>query len=1171
MNTLTIYREGSPVITVDIDDKTVFIQKIMTEHRIASEFYSRSVLDLRIGDYITHNLENFYVNRLPSITKLDNATFQYRVDFESVLYDLNKKLFISTDGLAEYGRTGNASDFIGDIVANMNASGFAGGWTVGTVDSTDEKTLVFSNENCRSALMKVAEAFGLEFSIANKSISMVDSVGSITANTFEYGRNNGLYRLVREQVADQNIVTKVYGFGSSMNIPYTYRNRAKRLVFEERYLTKNTEIYGVIEGQYTNDDIYPNRTGSVTAVNMEFEGDVFNVRDSYIEDSAITGFDINDYVIAGLDPLIVFKSGDLSGQEFVIWKFDNATKRIHFNPQSDEDGYTTPNPLNVPQVGDLYTLVNIALPESYIADAELALKNATQAYLDENSVPMVVYSVEIDPKYAKANAMTLHAGDRVTVVDTQLGVDSLIRISEITYPLTNIYKVKATIADFVPYTQQERIVKAAVSNITETRIVDRSGDELTRRYTMRQRQLKDLIFDTDGYFDVTNIRPLSIETQHLAVGVGSQNFHLNGVRIMANYLGDPNRIYVSTGQLVHHEFEIEGLGYEWVIGSALDQSGLDPDTAYYLYARCETDALTGTWVLSASHIKYNDEPGYYNFLCGILYTVIDGVRDFDFTYGMTYINGRTITTGRIQTVNEINYIDLDTNAFNLGGTDAGIDWNVTAAGVLTIRGAVVQRAVGETFPIVVFRGAYNPVTVYHNGDEVMYNSVMWLYHNNTPAAGMPVIEGDFWTQVGTSVAATQSPIPVFRGQWSAGVDYYGTTSRTDIVYYPDTGLYYIARTTAGDPFRDVLPTDTDYWSSFGASFSSVATEILFAEFGVIENAAIRYFRGVPVTLGSLDGSVVHTQAAVAGTNRIDRILMMGSSGSALISVDGHTQTINYYGVSIEETCMHFVELFADGWLADYGIEVTSFSDFLYFEFTWGEDATEAASVTPISGTLSGEVDDPVYQAYVSGTKQIDTITLTGEGGTAAIRCNMVIRRATYRTDREVTASDFVTLWGGEYDAENVVLAASGENIVCTSKYKGYSFTLDTDIWNVATLHRGGIDIDGNDIYESHENNDNYGVVRINYRGHNGGGDYYRHTIIGTGRNESLAIFSPISNTGGAKAGITLRYGGFGFPAMTTAARNAYNFSIGTVIYNSELQQLQIRKASGWFNIVTIGA
>ncbi|HQO73091.1 MAG TPA: hypothetical protein PLJ53_10150, partial [Sedimentibacter sp.] len=78
-------------------------------------------------------------------------------------------------------------------------------------------------------------------------------------------------------------------------------------------------------------------------------------------------------------------------------------------------------------------------------------------------------------------------------------------------------------------------------------------------------------------------------------------------------------------------------------------------------------------------------------------------------------------------------------------------------------------------------------------------------------------------------------------------------------------------------------------------------------------------------------------------------------------------------------------------------------------------------------------------------------------------------------------------------------------------------------------------------------------------------------IIGTGRNESLAIFSPISNTGGAKAGITLRYGGFRFPAMTTAARNAYNFGIGTVIYNSELQQLQIRKASGWFNIVTIGA
>ena len=383
MNTLTIYRSAAPTVTVDIDERTFFSQKLMTEHRVASEFYSSSVLDIQIGDYVTHNSENLYINRLPGVTKLNNSLYHYRIDFESVWYELKKKLFISTDGLAEYGYTGNATDFLTNIVANMNVND--SGWTVGTVDSTDEKTIVFSNESCSAALIKVAEAFGLEFSITTKSISLVASAGSDTEYTFEYGKDNGLYKLERQQVNDQNIITRVYGFGSTVNIPYGYRDRAKRLIFESRYLEKNVSLYGVIEGQYTNNDIYPNRTGTITAVNMVFDGNIYNNRDSYIEDEDLS-FDINDYLIEGMEAMIVFKSGDLSGQEFVIWKYDNATKRIYFNAQSDEDGYTTPNPLNVAAVSDLYTLVNISLPQSYIDDAETALEAATQAFLDENSV-----------------------------------------------------------------------------------------------------------------------------------------------------------------------------------------------------------------------------------------------------------------------------------------------------------------------------------------------------------------------------------------------------------------------------------------------------------------------------------------------------------------------------------------------------------------------------------------------------------------------------------------------------------------------------------------------------------------------------------------------------------------------------------------------------------------
>jgi hypothetical protein len=431
MATLSIYRSSVVNVTVEIDDKTTYTHKLMGDHNIVSSFVSTTVLDIAIGDYITWGGENFYINRLPQIKKINEHTYQYDITFESVLYNLSKKLLISIDGLAEYYLVGTAADFIESIVANM--SELEDGWTVGTVDDTDELNISFVNESCRAALQKVAEAFKLEYEITTKSISLTKSAGSNTSLSFEYGKNNGLYNLERQQINDQNIVTKVYGFGGIKNIPYGYRDRAKRLIFEERFLTKNVNLYGTIEGQYTNEDIYPKRTGTLSAVRMEYIAGVFDPISSYIEDSSID-FDMNDYLISGSVATMVFKSGDLSGTEFEIWKFDNTNHRFYINPFSDEDGYKTPNSLNEPVVGDTYTLVNISMPQSYIDDAEGELETATQTFLDENSVPMVVYSVEIDPKHARTNGISIKAGDRVTVTDSPMSIDDLIRVAEVSYP-----------------------------------------------------------------------------------------------------------------------------------------------------------------------------------------------------------------------------------------------------------------------------------------------------------------------------------------------------------------------------------------------------------------------------------------------------------------------------------------------------------------------------------------------------------------------------------------------------------------------------------------------------------------------------------------------------------------------------------------------------------------
>lgn len=461
MAELIIKRIGVTVATVKIDDKTVLIKKLMNEDKVTSQFFHPSKLPIELGDYIEVAGKNYYLNKLPSVEKVKNGTFKYSVAFESVLYDMYNKMLISIDGLSDFAYTGNASEMVALIVSNMNE--ITSGWVVGTIDSSERKTTTFTNETCRTALTKVYQLFNMEFEIVGKTINMIDAIGNATAYTFEYGRDNGLYSIEQRPVESKRVYTKVYGFGGEKNIPHDYRDRQKKLVFEERYLERNTSLYGIREGHFTDDDIYPKRTGTLTAINVVIGESGWDSNNSYVEDSSMD-FDLNEYLMEGIEAKIVFKTGDLSGIEYVIWDYDATNKRFKFNSFGDSDGFVSPNANIKPAVGDTYTLVNIKMPGSYVRDAELLLKEETQRYLDANSVPKSLYFVKIDAKYAKENSISIDAGDLVTIKDVNLGIDSAIRISQVSYPLVNPFEISATIADFVPYTLREMVAKNAVTS-----------------------------------------------------------------------------------------------------------------------------------------------------------------------------------------------------------------------------------------------------------------------------------------------------------------------------------------------------------------------------------------------------------------------------------------------------------------------------------------------------------------------------------------------------------------------------------------------------------------------------------------------------------------------------------------------------------------------------------
>lgn len=760
MTTLQLYRAAVETIVINIDERTILSKKLMAVDTIVCSTTSNTVLDIAIGDYITYGGENYTINRLPDVEKLNASTYRYNITFESDFATLHKKLYISTDGLTEFSYNGTAEDFVDLFLTNINSTYPT--WTKGTIDTTDYFTMEFSNEYCDEVLVKVAEHFKLEFNIVAREVTMISAIGTTTALTFEYGRGKGLYKLTRQQVQSQNILTRVYGYGGDKNIDYTYRSGAKKLLFAEKYLDKNTATYGIIEGQFTDENVYPQRTSTITSVDINFlPSNVFDENTSYIADSTMD-FDLNSYLLEGQTAKIVFKTGDLAGLSCEIWKYDNATKRFYIKLYLDpEDDYPYPNynggtPI-APKAGDSYTLVDITMPQSYIDTAEALLKTKTQEFIDQNSIPQVVYSVEIDPRYAKTiDAFTV--GDKVTIKDTDLGIDNLIRISGIEIPLVTPYNVKATIADFIPYTLPERIVKTIIEEKKETRFARIDTHRTAREATARQKQLKDLIFDTDNYFDNDNIRPFSIETLYLSVGTKSSDFMLDGVVIQSNYGGDANAFYVSSGSLAHNQIEIVGLGSVWSIGSAITVSSLTPASAYYLYAKCSESALTGEWVLSASKITVQQVSGYYHFYVGSLYVVADGKRDFDFVKGMTYIVGDTIKSGTIQDIAGNNYFNLTDGKFKIGNETTSLDYNVTTANTLTLKGALVQSSAG-TFPIIRFCGAYNASTTYSKGDQVTYNGASWNYINNTPASGKTPAEGAYWTAAALQGADGKDGLP----------------------------------------------------------------------------------------------------------------------------------------------------------------------------------------------------------------------------------------------------------------------------------------------------------------------------------------------------------------------------------------------------------------------------
>lgn len=784
---------------------------LMGDDNIQLSIISTELLDFEKGDKIIVCGEEYTIRTRATREMKTDRYYQYDAVFYGVMYELMKTQYRNTDESGKstsmtFDLTYSIRDFVKVIIYNMNRD-YPGLWAFDEANcpDTEPRTISFSKQNCLQVLQSLCSDnnFKLEFRITQNNGVRTIHIGKFGTKVvppngsdyFEWGKGGGLFTLKDQKVDDKAIITRLWVEGGTTNIRSDYRNYSERLqlpcpkrmnknehtLADGTVIPANSEMIGIDDDnkryiedaelaqeigseedgeQY--DDIYPKRTGVVTAI---VEDDI----NSFVDDTM--DFDLNEkddngtkYLINGVTAKITFITGRLAGQQFEVKAdggYDHAKKQFTLIPFTDKRGLTIPTTDSKAfriEVGNTYKITDINLPKSYEDNAEEDLWYAGYDDFKPRTQSRVQYALTFDRSYFLENlpddseTSVFKVGDYVPVKDVRFGVEKSIRIQKISRNLLVDHDYSLTLSDTTTISiSQQTVIDVIEHNkiIEANRLKDLSK---ARRGWRTTEELRNMVYDTDGYFDPENIRPNSIDTNMLTVGSKSQQFVLIGVVMQANVNGNANRFDASSGILAHLTID-ETTIKQWTLGEL--SVTLSEQGGYYVFAKCSKTGSNGVFVVTQTPYKFEptEDPNNYYFQIGIISSLYpdDNFRDFVTTYGFTRINGKTITTGTIVTSDGECYLDLDGNKFRIGDATSSIDWNVTARKQLTLHNVRLLSDSGDVSFIGVYRGDYNEKYVYYTGDEVSYSNgaetCTYRYIYPTPAKGITPTNTTYWKVV----------------------------------------------------------------------------------------------------------------------------------------------------------------------------------------------------------------------------------------------------------------------------------------------------------------------------------------------------------------------------------------------------------------------------------------
>lgn len=737
---------------VSVVSKATQKTALLSDDVISITVSSAVPLDLRIGDTARIYGKPYKLNQLPEPTKNGERRYSYELRLEGLQYDLIDVHYHLPENA--YGETlyADLKGHLAVLVWNINRI-YPNKWALGEFpEDTDYKNITNSEKNALQVLQELCSDYGVEFEITtdgkHHTLNVRKQVGITHAFTLRFGRGKGLYQLARKNVNNAGITNRLYVYGGTENLGSNYGHTKLCLPGTTRLSSfledkESIGIYGVKEGEKNYSDIKPQRVGTVTALGK----DVITFVDE-------TMFDLNakdkdgkstKYLIAGTNAKIKFESGQLAGYEFDLHTYDHATHTFVINKFTDDNGMVFPSEETAAfqiQKGDKYSIFDINLPDEYRTKAEKELAEEATKYLQTVSQPQVSYKLSLTEGFftqlwGKDTATeVLHVGDFIKIEDEQIGVSKAVRITQIDRDLLKRHSYDITLSDTITKSTTVKVINN-LQKINETIAINKLADPTKARRKWRATQeLLSMVFDPEGDYYSEKIKPLSIDTQMLSVGAKSTQFTLLNVTFQPNYNGDANTLYVSPGRLAHYAIDPEGVKY-WLLDGATFAE-LDTNTAYYVYARCSTTEASGVITLSTTAKAVCSEVGYYNFLIGVLNSVVtdaDGGRPgriVSLTYGSSTINGRFVRTGRIESNGGGKcYFDLDND--EIGGVIhfVGSDGTIKNVSDVDDKTNEVKDYINNTLPGIL------------NGIQEQIDGVIeqWFYTTNpSPLYDNPTAE-----------------------------------------------------------------------------------------------------------------------------------------------------------------------------------------------------------------------------------------------------------------------------------------------------------------------------------------------------------------------------------------------------------------------------------------------